>query len=416
MRILHVFDHSLPLQSGYVFRSLGILAAQRGFGWQTVQVVGPRHNVWNGPSETVDGWEFHRTRKPEGVASRFPIAREAVEMRALQARLTQVIGASRPDIVHAHSPVLVGWPALRAARQAGLPFVYEVRALWEDAAVDLGRARENDLRYRVSRAFEGRVLRQADAVVTLCAAMREELAGRGIPDSRLTVVPNAVDAAMIAAPRAKEPALIAELGLGGRVVLGFIGSFYHYEGLDLLLDALPSIRARDPRIVVLLVGGGPMDAALRATVAERALGDCVRFTGRVPHEQVKRYYDLVDFLVFPRRRMRLTDLVTPLKPVEAMAEGRIVIASDVGGHRELLRDGVTGFLFAADDTEALARRVLEAVAATDAHAAMRAAGRRFVETERVWPVSAANYKPVYEALLAGGSADANAGDRSGRRH
>ncbi len=228
--------------------------------------------------------------------------------------------------------------------------------------------------------------------------------GVAIPDGKLTVVPNAVEAEMIAEPRAKDAALVAELGLGERVVLGFIGSFYHYEGLDLLLDALPAIRARDPRVAVLLVGGGPMDAALRATVAARGLGDCVRFTGRVPHEQVKRYYDLMDFLVFPRRRMRLTDLTTPLKPVEAMAEGRLVIASDVGGHRELLRDGVTGFLFAADDGDALARRVLEAVAATGTHAAMREAGRRFVETERVWPVSAANYKPVYEALLAGRSA------------
>ncbi|MGH7210043.1 MAG: glycosyltransferase, partial [Acetobacteraceae bacterium] len=139
-------------------------------------------------------------------------------------------------------------------------------------------------------------------------------------------------------------------------------------------------------------------------VAARGLGDCVRFPGRVPHEQVKRYYDLMDFLVFPRRRMRLTELTTPLKPVEAMAEGRLVIASDVGGHRELITDGLTGFLFAADDKDALARRVAEAVAATDTHDAMREAGRRFVETERVWAVSAANYKPVYEALLAGRSA------------
>jgi glycogen synthase len=147
-----------------------------------------------------------------------------------------------------------------------------------------------------------------------------------------------------------------------------------------------------------LVGGGQMDAELRATVVARGLGDVVHFTGRVPHAEVHRYYDLMDFLVFPRRRMRLTELVTPLKPVEAMAESRLVIASDVGGHRELIQDGVTGFLFAADDGAALARRVTEAVAAGGAHEAMREAGRRFVTTERVWPVSAANYGPVYASL------------------
>ena len=400
MRILHVFDHSLPMQSGYVFRSLGILSAQRGFGWETVQVVGPRHNIWNGAEETVDGWTFHRTRRPEGRLSRVPVGREVAEMRALQARLRDVIATTRPDIVHAHSPVLVGWPALRAARHVGLPFVYEVRALWEDAAVDIGHAKQNDLRYRATRAFEGRVLRDADAVVTLCGAMRGELAGRGIAEQKLTVVPNAVDPSMLAAPRPKDAALVEALGLRGRVVLGFIGSFYHYEGLDLLLDALPAIRAGDPRVVVLLVGGGPMDAALRATVAERGLEDAVRFTGRVPHEEVSRYYDLVDVLVFPRKRMRLTELVTPLKPVEAMAEGRLVVASDVGGHRELIRDGLTGFLFPADDAAALGRRVLEAISATNTHDAIRAAGRRFVETERVWPISAANYRGAYDRAMA----------------
>ena len=398
MRILHVLDHSLPLQSGYVFRSLGILAAQRGFGWDTIQVTAPRHNEWHGPAETVDGWTFHRTAKRHGVISRTPISREMLEMRALRTRLTEVIRVERPDIVHAHSPVLAGWPALRAARRAGLPMVYEVRGLWEDAAVDLGHSRTGDLRYRATRAFETHLLRRADAVVTLCQGMRRELAGRGIPDSRITVVPNAVEPMLFRTPQPKDPALAAGLGLAGRIVLGFIGSFYHYEGLDLLIDALPAIRERVPQAVLLLVGGGPMADTLRQLVAGRGLGESVRFTGRVPHDQVQRYYDLVDFLVFPRRRMRLTDLVTPLKPVEAMAEGRLVIASDVGGHRELIENGTTGFLFPADDVAALARRVNEAIAAGDRHDAMRQAARDFVAAERIWPVSAANYRPVYERL------------------
>lgn len=400
MRILHVLDHSLPLQSGYVFRSLGILRAQRGFGWETVQVSGPRHNAGLPPAEVVDGWTFHRTPKPAGPLVRLPIAREALEIAALTRRLEQVIRAERPDIVHAHSPVLAGLPALRAARRAGLPMVYEVRGLWEDAAVDLGHAREGDLRYRASRALETYVLRRADAVVTLCAAMRAELAGRGIPADKLAVVPNAVDPDRLRPPRPKDPALAAELGLTGRIVLGFIGSFYHYEGLDLLLDALPAIRARHPEVAVLLVGGGPMAESLRARAAAPELAEVVRFTGRVPHEQVERYYDLTDFLVFPRKRIRLTELVTPLKPIEAMAEGRLVIASDVGGHKELVADGETGFLFAAGDADALARRVSEAIASgPEVQARMRAAGRRFVTEQRVWPVSAAAYRPVYARVL-----------------
>jgi glycogen synthase len=403
MRILHVFDHSLPLQSGYVFRSLGILAAQRGFGWETIHVTGPRHNESRAPVETVDGWTFERTPKLHRNLAAAPIVRELMEMRALRKRLTDVIRAEQPDIVHAHSPVLVGWPALRAARRAGLPIVYEVRGLWEDAAVDLGHSRTGDLRYRATRAFETRLLRRVDAVITLCQGMRRELAGRGIPEDAITVVPNAVEPALFRTPQPKDPALVAELGLQGRTVLGFIGSFYSYEGLDLLIEALPAIRSQHPAAMLLLVGGGPMTGALRELVAARGLGHAVRFAGRVPHEQVHRYYDLVDFLVLPRRRMRLTELVTPLKPVEAMAEGRLVIASDVGGHRELIEDGVTGFLFAADDVPALVRRVIEVIGAEPAHPRMREAARRFVAAERVWPVSAAQYKPVYARLAGQGA-------------
>ncbi|MGH7154184.1 MAG: TIGR04063 family PEP-CTERM/XrtA system glycosyltransferase [Acetobacteraceae bacterium] len=407
MRILHVFDHSLPLQSGYVFRSLGILAAQRGFGWETIQVTGPRHNAWHGPEETVDGWTFHRTPAPAGAASRVPVGRELAEMRALAARLRDVIRSTSPDLIHAHSPVLAGWPALRAARRAGLPMVYEVRGLWEDAAVDLGHSREGDLRYRATRGFETCLLRRADAVITLCRAMRVELSGRGVPESRISVVPNAVEPTRFRTPQPKDRILADRFALGGHVVLGFIGSFYHYEGLDLLIEALPAIRQRNPAVSVLLVGGGPMDDQLRRQVAELGLSDAVHFAGRVPHAEVERYYDLVDLLVFPRRRLRLTELVTPLKPVEAMAEGRLVVASDVGGHRELIDDGRTGFLFPADDVVALAQRVQEVIEATDRHGPVREAGRRFVAEERVWPVSAAAYAPVYEGLLASG--------REGRR-
>jgi PEP-CTERM/exosortase A-associated glycosyltransferase len=326
--------------------------------------------------------------------------RELLEMRATAARLHELIGALRPDILHAHSPVLNGLPALWAARRARLPLVYEVRALWEDAAVDLGHARTGNLRYRTTRALETWLLRRADAVVTLCQAMRAEIVGRGVAPGRIAVVPNAIDPADFPATAVRDPSLVDSLGLAGRRVLGFIGSFYHYEGLDLLLAALPQIRAALPQAALLLVGGGPEEARLQRLAGELGLGDAVRFTGRVPHGQVRRYYDLVDFFVYPRRSIRLTELVTPLKPLEAMAEGRIVLASDIGGHRELIRDNQTGFLFPPDDPPAMAARVIAAMLATDRHPPMRAAARCFVETERTWPVCVQACRPLYERLIA----------------
>lgn len=144
-----------------------------------------------------------------------------------------------------------------------------------------------------------------------------------------------------------------------------------------------------------------MERALHHQVAAAGLEDRVRMPGRVPHAEVGSYYDLIDVLVFPRRRMRLTELVTPLKPVEAMSEGRLVIASDVGGHKELVSDGVTGFLFAADDPVALAARVLDAVELpVEVRARMQHAGRQFVAAERVWAKAAARYAPIYRQLVS----------------
>jgi PEP-CTERM/exosortase A-associated glycosyltransferase len=243
------------------------------------------------------------------------------------------------------------------------------------------------------------LLERADGVVTLCESMRAELASRGIAESKTVVVPNAVDVSHFSDAHQRDETLAESLALKGRVVLGFIGSFYHYEGLDLLLQALAEIRATLPNAVVLLVGGGPQEAMLKELTAKLGLSDAVRFTGRVPHEKVRLYYDLVDFFVYPRKSIRLTELVTPLKPLEAMAERRLVIASDVGGHRELISDGVTGYLFKADDRSALARRVIEAVKGTDRHEAMRKAGRRFIETERNWLASGSHYRGLYKRIL-----------------
>jgi PEP-CTERM/exosortase A-associated glycosyltransferase len=202
-----------------------------------------------------------------------------------------------------------------------LPVVYEIRAFWEDAAVDHGTTREGSLRYRMTRALETRACQQADAVTCICEGLQQDLAGRGIPSSKITVIPNAVDPAQFTFGVPADTNLRTSLGLEDARVIGFIGSFYAYEGLDLLLAAAPAMIARDPRIRILLVGGGPEESRLRAQAAQLGLAQHVIFTGRVPHQIVNRYYSLVDVLVYARHPMRLTDLVTPLKPLEAMAQG-----------------------------------------------------------------------------------------------
>jgi PEP-CTERM/exosortase A-associated glycosyltransferase len=407
-RILHVLDHSIPLHSGYTFRTLAILREQRKLGWETFHVTSPKHLGAIAAEDDVDGMHFYRTLwQPSGLATK-PLIQQYALMRALEKRLDEVVTKVQPDILHAHSPVLNALPTIRVARRHGIPAVYEIRAFWEDAAVDHGTAREDGMRYRLTRGLETRAIHRADHVTTICEGLRSDIVARGIPADKVTVIPNAVDIDKFALGGQPDPELKRKHGLDGCRVLGFIGSFYAYEGLDLLLRALPDIVKRAPDVKVLLIGGGPQDAQLKALAAQLQLTDRVMFTGRVPHADVARYYDLVDVLVYPRHSMRLTELVTPLKPLEAMAQGRLIVASDVGGHKELIRDGETGVLFRAGDASDLAAKVLHLLAQQNAWAAMRQRGRAFVESERNWPASVARYEQVY-ARLIGNKAETRSG-------
>lgn len=404
MKILHIFDHSIPLHSGYTFRSRNILEQQRKLGWDTYHLTSPKHNMpakVDGGQETVDGLEFCRSRTPKGIGVGLPFLGQWAIVRATLDRLREIIPEIQPDVLHAHSPSLNGMAAVMAGKEFDIPVVYEIRAFWEDAAVDHGTSSEGGLRYRLTHALETYVVNRADAVTTICEGLRGDLISRGVPEEKITVIPNAVDIEHFSMDGERDEALAAQLGLQDKTVLGFIGSFYAYEGLPLLVKSLPAILAQAPDTRLLLVGGGPQEDEIKRTVGQLGLEDKVIFTGRVPHSEVDRYYSLVDIFVYPRLNMRLTDLVTPLKPLEAMAQGRLVLASDVGGHKELIRDGENGVLFTAGSSTALADAALALMNDRDRWPGLKANGRRYVEEERNWTKSVGRYQDVYARLIQG---------------
>jgi hypothetical protein len=391
-KVLHILDHSLPLHSGYTFRTMSILREQRRLGWKTLQLTTPKQGPTAAFEETLESLVLHRTpnRGDEGLLA---------QMRLTARRIGDLVQREQPDIVHAHSPVLNALPSLWSRMVSRLPLVYEMRASWEDAAVDHGTTTEGSLRYRVSRGLETIALMGADQIATICEGLRGDIESRGIAAEKITVIPNAVDVADFRFGVPASPELQARLGLAGHTVLGFLGSFYGYEGLHLLVQALGLLRPQRPDLVLLLVGGGPQEEALRAQVMDAGLGDAVIFTGRVPHAEVQRYYELIDVLAYPRLPIRLTELVTPLKPLEAMAQGRVFVASDVGGHRELVRHGDTGYLCPAGSAEALAQALSAALDDRARWPAMRERARRFVEQERTWADSVSRYAEVYRRAL-----------------
>jgi PEP-CTERM/exosortase A-associated glycosyltransferase len=395
MRILHVLDHSLPLQSGYTFRTRAILKAQLERGWEVAGLTGIRHFKDGPDPETVDGITFYRTA---GHAKGPPLFREWRETRLLANRLDRLITEWRPDQLHVHSPVLNALAALPVARRHGLPLLYEIRAFWEDAAVGNGTGSEGSLRYRLTRMLETHVARCADTVAVICEGLRSDLVTRGIDPGKIIVAPNGVDMNLFGSPPVADPDFAARQGLAGAEVIGFIGSFYDYEGLEYLIGAMPLLLDRRPQAHLLLVGGGPVEAALKAQAAASPAADRIHFVGRVPHQEVERYYALIDILVYPRKAMRLTELVTPLKPLEAMAQRKLVAASNVGGHRELIEDGVTGVLFRPGDPQAIATAIDGLFGDRPKWEVRRDAGRRFVERDRNWSSNICSYIPAYQRM------------------
>ena len=395
-RVLHILDHGLPLHSGYSFRTRAIMKAQEADGHEVRAVTSLRQ----GPSpagdfEEIAGLTIHRTA---GRASGPAGMREWREVAALERSIERVCAGWLPDVLHAHSPALCGLAAARVAKARGIPLVYEIRAFWEDAAVGNGTG-GGTVKYWLTRGLENRVVANADAVVTICDGLRDDLVARGFDKSNIAVVPNAVDLALFGTPRPRDLALANALELGGGPVIGFVGSFYPYEGVDDLIAAMPAIVLTHPAARLLLVGGGPCEAALRAAAEASPAAHAIRFAGQIPHEAVDRYYSLIDVVAYPRKAMRLTELVTPLKPLEAMAQGKIVAASDVGGHRELIADGLTGTLFAPDDPADCGRALAMLLWRRNEWDHQRIASRRFVEREHDWARNVRRYRDVYQRVL-----------------
>jgi PEP-CTERM/exosortase A-associated glycosyltransferase len=392
-RVLHVLDHSLPLHSGYTVRTRAIMTAQAMSGLEVRGITGQRHSADGSVAEVADGLLFHRT---PGTASGPVGLREWREIGRLAEAIEKVAADWRPDVLHAHSPALCGHAALKAGRALGIPVVYEIRAFWEDAAVENGTGRAGSVKYRLTRALEDRAVAEADAVFTISHGLRDDLVARGHAGGKIGLSPNGVDLALFGDPPPRDEPLACRLGLRDGPVIGFIGSFYDYEGLDDLIAAMPALRQRYADAQLLLVGGGPMDATLRRQAAGMK---GIHFTGRVPHEEVERYYSLIDLLAYPRKASRLTELVTPLKPLEAMAQGRIVAASDDGGHRELIAHGATGALFAPDDPLACAEALADLVDARADWPAMRERARAHVRAKHDWSRNIRRYQDVYHHLL-----------------
>jgi len=407
--VLHVLDHSFPVLSGYAVRSRNLISAQHRLGESIRVLTGPLHEIDDSSSADVvlDGVSYARTPIAGKIAeralrARWPVVREREVVRLLRERILKIIALHPARIIYAHSPALCGLAALQAARRSGLPFVYEIRAFWEDAAADQKRAGIGSLRSHLTRRLETYVAKNADAVGAIAKPMLADLQGRGIPPEKLFHVPNGVDAARFV-PREKDDAIKEQLGLGDSPVFAFFGSLYHYEGISWMIRAAAALRARGHEFDILIIGRGEDQAAINEAVRECDASKYVHAIDHVPHDQIQRYYSVTDVAVYPRRSIRLTELVTPLKPLEAMALKIPVLASGVGGIRELVESENTGLLFQPEDVSDFCRQAERLILSPALRKSLGDHGREFVLREKDWDILAQRYRSIYEFVLSGKS-------------
>jgi PEP-CTERM/exosortase A-associated glycosyltransferase len=388
--------------SGYSVRSRSLITAHERLGQDVVVLTGPLHQLDDPAAHdtVVDGVTYIRTPVTGALADpalrrRWPVLREWAIVRCLRDRILQLLDSQCISIIYAHSPALCGLAGLQAARQRGLPFVYEVRAFWEDAAVDQNRTRTWSLRYRLTRGLEEYVAKHADAVAAISQHMLEDLRGRGVPAEKLFHVPNGVEAGRFA-PLPRDERLARELSLDGRPVFGFFGSLYRYEGVAWLIVAAAELWARGNRFQLLIIGSGEEEAAISDAIRKHDAGKYVHFIGRVPHDEIKRYYSVVDVMVFPRLNIRLTELVTPLKPLEAMSLKKAVLASNVGGHRELVEQDETGLLYQPENVADFCLQAERLIADPHLRQRLGERGREMILRDKDWKVLAQRYQDIYD--------------------
>ncbi|RNL82360.1 glycosyltransferase [Halostreptopolyspora alba] len=401
-RILHLVTNALPnTNAGYTQRTHRIALGQRAAGLRPHVVTRPGYPLTKGvfdarPRVDVDGVPYHRL---------LPWVAPADAERETRAGLryaAPLVEQLRPDVLHAASNHRNAELALGLGAHYDLPVVYEVRGFLEESWLSRDPSRSTeDAFYQRERARETARMRDADLVVTLGETMRADIVARGVAPDKVIVVPNAVDEEFLA-PLPPGGESRAELGIApDDFVVGTTTSCYGYEGLDLLVDAVALLRRRGVPAHALVVGDGPELDALRGRAADSGLGAAAHFPGRVPASAIRRYHAVLNVFAVPRRDERVTRLVTPLKPVEAMAGGLPVVASDVDALRELVEPGVTGELIPPNDSGILADQLEKLFYSRETRETYGLAGRERVGRSRTWNAAALRYIEAYTALAKG---------------
>lgn len=308
-------------------------------------------------------------------------------------------GEYRPSLIHCASNYTCGLAGTETAKRLGIPCIYEVRGLWHLTRASKQREYADSDHFRLSEKLEAQAAKSADHVFAITDAVKELLMEYGVPESKMTVLPNAVDTSQFVVSD-RDPELEQRWRLGGKVVIGYIGSFNDYEGLDYLLEAAAMLhKVVGDEFRILLVGDGTNRGELTSLASRLGIADIVSFTGSQPHERIQAFYSLMDIMVFPRKGHTVCEVVSPLKPFEAMATGKAVVASDVRALAEIVRHNETGLLHRKDDVDSLREQLEAYLSQPNLRARLARQGQDWVTQHRSWSAISDKVGAVYRELI-----------------
>lgn len=398
--VFHIFHHYPPIISGYSKRSQEIVKNTASFA-KSVVLTNPIniHKISKLEfNEKGAGEEIYRLRKSPLPPIRH-IGHRAVAKIMLKSLLKKIFNEYPVDILHAHMPYLHSLPAIKMARKRKVKTIYEVRGIWEESAVAEGKINIFSPKYQRRKKNENKAMRLADKVVVLSNPLKKEIIKRGIPESKIILVPNAVDCGQFK-PQPHSNRIEILYHLKGKVVLGYVGTLRKMEGLQNIIRLMPRILEKNPNVVLFVVGYGEYEPELKKMVRKYRLEKAVTFAGSIPSGMIDQYYSVMDVVLFPRLKLKVTEIVTPLKPLEAMAMGKCVLATGVGGLTEYCLDGINSIVVEPGDDEQMVRQIVELAANTDHRKNLEIEARKWVEENRNWSKVARIYEDLYNELCA----------------
>lgn len=399
--VAYLVYNALPYHSaGYATRSQGLVSGlrSRGIDCRIVTRLGYpqvfakyRDEPYVATAE-IDNVPYHRVQADiDALMFRSSSSYLGMNIKAT----ADCVRPLNPAVVHGASNFVTGLTAVAVARQLGVPSIYEVRGLWEVTQSSRDSSYVETLHFRHSLKLETQACLEADRVIAITQALRDELVQRGIPAEKISVVPNGVDTARFH-PAVRDDALAARLGIpNDAVVIGYVGSILDYEGIDDLLHATRIMIDRGLNVVVLIVGDGAAYKQCRDLSSALGLDPHVIFTGRVPHAEVESYYSLIDIAPFPRKPLPVCEMVSPLKPFEAMAMAKCVVVSSVAALAEIVGDRPIGLVHEKGNIKSLAEVLERACLDKELREALGRESRRFVVEERDWSILAGRVLDIY---------------------